>query len=312
MSTDPLDALRGARVLLTGATGFVGRRVLERLQGLGVDPIAVSRHEPPSDLADAATWRRVDLADAADARRLVENERPEIVLHLASRVAGARDLDLVLPTLRDNLASTVHLLDGFARLGDAGTRFVQVGSLEEPDDPADSVPSSPYAASKAAASAYCDMFHRLWATPTVVARVFMVYGPGRQDERKLVPYVIRELLAGRRPSLSSGTRPVDWVFVDDVAEGLLRLAVADGVAGRRVDLGRGELTTVAEVVRAIHRHLTPAEPPSFGGREDRRAEQVRRADVEATRALLGWAPTVDLEDGLERAIAWFRAHPRAL
>ncbi|MEM6797563.1 MAG: NAD-dependent epimerase/dehydratase family protein, partial [Acidobacteriota bacterium] len=165
------------------------------------------------------------------------------------------------------------------------------------------------AAAKAAASAYCRMFHDLYAAPVVVARLFMVYGPGRQDENKLVPYVIRSLLRGESPSFGSGTRPVDWIQATDVAQGFLRLATAPGLEGRRVDLGSGELHTVREVVEKLFERLAPGRTPHFGGRADRQAEQVRRADVETTERLLGWRPSLDLEAGLDATVEWFRGHP---
>lgn len=303
-------------VLLTGASGFVGRHVLRRLADVGAEVHATTRR-PPDDpshgapLPGGATWHRLDLADADAVDVLVEEVRPAVVLHLASHVAGAREVELVRPTFEGNLASAVHLLTAVERAGSC-RRFVQVGSLEEPPGP-EVAPSSPYAAAKAAAASYGRMFHHLYGTPVTFARVFMVYGEGPQDERKLVPYTIRSLLAlrdgeGDEPSFSSGTRPVDWIHVADVAEGLVRLATAEGVEGRTVDLGSGTLHTVRRVVEAIYRRLAPGVAPELGARGDRKDEQVRRADVDATEALLGWRPALGLEAGLDRTIEWFETH----
>ena len=117
---------------------------------------------------------------------------------------------------------------------------------------------------KTAATAYCRMYAELYAVPVAIARVFMVYGPGAQDDNKLVPYVTRALLEGRSPSLSSGVRAVDWIFVEDVVEGLVRIAERDGVVGRVIDLGTGELATVADVVRKLYRLAGRADDPPFG------------------------------------------------
>ncbi|MEM8934708.1 MAG: NAD(P)-dependent oxidoreductase [Acidobacteriota bacterium] len=300
--------LRDARILLTGASGFIGRHVARRLAHRGAVVHGSHRREltHPLDAVDA--WHRVDLGEADAVRALVDQIRPDAVLHLASHVAGSRDLDLVLPTFRANLASTVHLLDALERL-DGSRRFVQIGSLEEPDDDrAAPVPSSPYAAAKAAASAYTRMFQALYGTEIVLARVFMVYGPGPQDENKLVPYVIRTLLDGDTPRTSSGTRPVDWIVVDDVAEGLVRLVDTEGVEGRRIDLGTGVLHTVRDVVERLFDRIAPERRPSFGAIADRQAEQVRKADADATEAMLGWHPSTSLDDGLARTVDWFRTH----
>lgn len=324
-SSSPSPALGGRSVLLTGATGFIGRHLARRLVRDGARLVATSRRSASDngaapehgsgegDTADreplaAVDWRQLDLGDAEAVQALVDEVEPEVVLHLASYVAGSRSLELVLPTFRGNLASSVNLLTACQQAG-CLRRFVQVGSLEEPDpgQPAP-VPSSPYAAAKAAAAAYARMFHQLYETPVTLARLFMVYGPGRQDENKLVPYVVRSLLDGRDPSLSSGVRPVDWIHVDDVVEGLVRLAGAEGVDGQRVDLGTGVLTPVRGVVELLYRQLAPERAPSFGALGDRKAEQVRRADVEQTRLRLGWQPTIELESGLARTVEWFLQH----
>jgi nucleoside-diphosphate-sugar epimerase len=303
--------LRGAAVLVTGASGFIGRHLVARLVLAGARVLATTRAAaPPPDLAAESgagvEWHRLDLGDAGAVAALVARLRPDLVLHLASLVKGARDRALVLPSFEANLASTVRLLDAAAEHG--CRRFVQLGSLEEPpiDEPA-RAPASPYAAAKAAATAYCRMYAELYGLPVVVARVFMVYGPGPQDAAKLVPYVTRTLLRGETPRLSSGRRAVDWIYVEDVVEGLLRLATAEGVAGRVIDLGSGELATVADVVRRLYRILGRRDEPPFGSLDDRPLEQVRRADLAATAAALGWRPAVDLDSGLRRTVAWFRS-----
>jgi nucleoside-diphosphate-sugar epimerase len=118
--------------------------------------------------------------------------------------------------------------------------------------------------------------------------------------------VARTLLEGGTPRLSSGAREVDWIFVEDVAEALLRLATADGVAGRVVDVGSGKLVTVADVVRRLYRLAGRDDDPPFGTSGDRPFEQVRRADAEATAALIGWRARIGLEEGLRRTLEWFR------
>ncbi len=222
-----------------------------------------------------ASGIRSSLADPEAVDRLVAEVRPEIVFHLASHVAGSRDVSLVLPTFLGNLASTVCLMTALVRHGGC-SRFVQAGSLEEPEE-AEAVPASPYAAAKAGAAGYSRMFHSLYGLPVVVARLFMVYGPGRQDLRSWCPTPSRRCCAARRPSFSSGVRPVDWVYVEDVAEGLL----APGHrAGRRRPAGR------PRTGRAAHRPPGGrGDLPPGGAREDpfvrRPGRPFRRAGAHA-------------------------------
>jgi len=299
---DALD-YHGRRVLVTGASGFIGRRLCRRLRELGADVEAASRKAAPA--GEETRWHQVDLADPAAAARLVEETQPAGAFHLASQVTESRERKVVLPTFHANLASTVYLLDALTEQG--CKRIVQTGSLEEPEpgDPV-STPTSPYAAAKWSAGAYARMFHQLWQTPVVLARLFMVFGPEQRDSSKLVPHVVTSLLGGREPQLGSGKRPVDWVFVDDVVEGLLRLGLAEGVEGLQVDLGSGKLVPVRSVVEQIYALMAPEKQPPFGGLQDRPMEPVRVARAEETGELLGWSPTVTLEDGLARTVEWYR------
>lgn len=309
MSGGP-NGLAGARVLVTGASGFLGRALCRRLMDLGaVVHGAARRSAAPFEGFDGFSLD--DLAVPGAARAVVEAARPDLVFHLASHVTGARDLAAVLPTFQGNLAGTVHLLVAAQEAG--CRRIVLAGSMEELEPGAEgtSVPASPYAAAKGAASSYARMFHALYGTPVVTARLFMVYGPGQRDLAKLVPYVTLALLRGERPRLGPGRRPVDWIYVDDAVRGLVALATAPGIEGERLDLGSGVLVTVREVVERLAAHLAdPARPDAelgFGDRPERPLEVVRRADVAATRRRVDWSPEVSLDEGLGRTVDWYRA-----
>ncbi|MCW5652254.1 NAD(P)-dependent oxidoreductase [Hydrogenophaga sp.] len=300
--------LKGSRVLLTGASGFIGGALKDRLLSDGVQVHAVSRSARTSD-EPGLHWHQADLADERAVQQLFADVRPDGVFHLASEVTGGRETGLVVPTLKGNLLGAVHILSAATEQG--CRRVVLAGSLEEPDgsEAATAVPCSPYAAAKWAASGYARMFHALYQTPAVLARLFMVYGPGQHDFRKLVPYVSRALAQGVSPQLSSGHRPVDWVFVDDVVEGLVRMAQTPGIDGQTVDLGSGELHTIREVVTLLCELSAPCPAPAFGALPDRPLEQVKVADTDQTQRQLGWRPCTPLRQGLQRTVDWVRALP---
>jgi UDP-glucose 4-epimerase len=116
----------------------------------------------------------------------------------------------------------------------------------------------------------------------------MVYGPDQPDTRKLVPYFCTSLARGTAPALGSGTRGVDWVYVEDVAEALLLAAVRPEAAGEVVDVGSGRAVTIAEVVAELADLAGQAGPLGLGARDDRRDERVQVADPEPAARVLGW------------------------
>jgi UDP-glucose 4-epimerase len=156
------------------------------------------------------------------------------------------------------------------------------------------------------------MCHALYGTDAVWLRIFMVYGPDQPDARKLVPYVTRSLLSGTPPVLSSGTRPVDWVYVDDVVDALLAAAAAEHVGGRTLDVGSGRLVPIRQVVEMIARLVDVRIPARFGALPDRPLEQVQVADVDSTMECLGWRARTSLEEGLRRTVDWYRGRGRDL
>jgi UDP-glucose 4-epimerase len=300
-----MASMAGQRLLVTGGTGFIGARLCARARDRGASVFAVSRR--PGRIPEGVVWEGADLTDQAACGELVNRLRPDVVVHLASQVSGGRDRDLVLPMLQANLLAAVNVMLACAEV--ACGRLILAGSMEEPDlgDP-DAVAQSPYAAAKWAALAYGRLFEALYALPVVHLRVFMVYGPGQRDLRKLVPYVAVSLLRGVAPKLTSGDRRVDWIYVDDVVDAFLRAAVAPGAFGRSLDVGSGELVTAREVVVRVRELVGGDIEPAFGAIADRPLERVRVADRGDASDAIGWHPETPLDRGLAQTVDFYRSN----
>jgi UDP-glucose 4-epimerase len=296
-------ALQGQVTVVTGGLGFIGASLSARLGSLGAEVHTVGRSAPRC-ASQTRHWQ-TDLADAAAVETLVQALKPSYVFHLASHVMGAPDRHHVLPAFRSNLQTTVNLLCALADVG--CTRMITAGSLVEPDENQRSIPNSPYAAAKWASSDYARLFHALYKFPVAIARIFMVYGPGQNDMTKLVPYVINSVLRGIQPKITSGSYAVDWIFVDDVVDGLIRLALAPGVDGKTVDLGSGSLITTKNLVDLLCSLIGTPLSPAYGALPDRPLEPVRMTDVAASTREIGWRPRTQLPEGLRRTIDWYRA-----
>ena len=299
------SGLAGQRLLVTGASGFIGARLCERACDLGALVHGVSRRPSPG-LSAGLRWEHADLTDESATRALVRRVQPDVVLHLASEVTGDRSARFILPLLQANLVAAVNVMLASHDVGCG--RVVLAGSMEEPDlGDAEAVAQSPYAAAKWAAATYARMFRALYELPVVCLCIFMVYGPGQRDLRKLVPYVASSLLRGEAPQLTSGDRKVDWIYVDDVVDAFLAAAVTPHAEGASLDIGSGELVPVREVVAHLRRLVGETVEPRFGALPDRKFERVRAADPRPAAAAIGWRPRTSLEEGLARTVDFYRA-----
>lgn len=297
--------LSGKKILVTGASGFIGSHLCRRLQSMKAEIVGVSRQfQQAGEICPY--WIKADLKAHDEVKKIVATVKPDIIFHLASHVVGARDLEQVMPTFQDNLASTVNLL---TEATDRGCdKIVLVGSLEEPEISGNFIiPSSPYAAAKFAASAYGRMFHALYDTPVCFARLFMVYGPGQRDLSKLIPFVIGSLLKKQKPTLTSGKRMVDWIHVSDVVDGLIKMAHASNIEGETIDIGSGELESIQSIVIRLSNLIDSSVELAFGDLPDRPMEQIRAANISETIRKIGWSPQISLDEGLLITIDWYRS-----
>lgn len=292
----------GKRILVTGASGFIGTHLCDRLCQNGAEVHAVSRQERTADAN--MHWWQGNMEDFEAVQNLFQTIKPDVIFHLSGNVTGVADLELVLPTFHSLLGSTVNLLTVATQM--CCDRIVLIASLEEPElDRAEITLASPYAAAKWASSAYSRMFHQLYQTPVVLARIFMSYGPG-QNVRKIIPSVALSLLQGEAPKIASGQRLVDWIYIDDVIEGLLSVVQMPKVEGLTLDLGSGTLVPIQSVVQELINIINPEIEPLFGALPDRPVEKVRVANIAHTYDKLGWQPVTSLEKGLVQTVNWYK------
>ena len=312
----------GKRVLVTGAGGFVGSHLTERLAEAGARVRAMVHYNA------LGTWGWLDQSPARDSIEVIGSDLvdrdsvvramkgSEIVFHLGALIAIPYSYEAPSSYVQTNVVGTLNVLQA-AR--DLQVRRVVHTSTSEVYGTAQYVPidekhplqgQSPYSASKIGADKMAEAFHRSFGLPVVTLRPFNTFGP-RQSSRAVIPTVISQCLAGDVVHLGSLAPTRDFLYVTDSVEGYLRAALADGVVGTTVNLGSGREISIGDLANLIVK-MTGGTASIESQAERTRPEdsEVERllADASLAHARLGWSSQVTLEDGLARTIEWIQQH----
>lgn len=318
--------LDGVRALVTGADGFIGSHLVERLVADGATVRAFCLYnsrgsagwldEAAPGVRSACDIRLGDIRDARFVERAVEGI--DVVFHLAALIAIPYSYVAAESFIDTNVRGTLNVLDASVRAG--VRRMVHISTSEVYGTP-EHLPirethplraQSPYAASKTAADQLALSYHRSFGLPVTVLRPFNTYGP-RQSERAVLPTMIRQLLAGQ-PEIHLGRLDTrrDLTFVTDTVDGMVRAASTDGIDGLVIQLGTGRAETIRELFELACR-LTgnPARAVEDPARLRPEASEVLalQSDPSLARELLGWQAGTTLEAGLAATIEWQRAQP---
>ena len=312
------------KVLVTGAGGFIGSHLVERLVREGAEVAAFvrynSRQDPgllallPDDVRAAVEIIAGDLRDADAVAGAAQGR--ELIFHLGALIAIPYSYLHPREVVETNILGTLNVLMA-ARGGDVH-RVVHTSTSEvygtaryTPIDEAHPLQGqSPYSASKIGADKLVESFHRAYGLPVVTVRPFNTYGP-RQSARAVIPTIITQALTSDVIRLGDLATTRDFTFVADTVEGFWRAATTPGIEGAEINVGTDSEISIGDLARLICRLIGAEARIEVDPRRLRpAASEVRRlwASQARARALLGWAPSTRLEDGLARTIDWFRAN----
>ena len=309
--------LDGTRVLVTGASGFIGSHLTRLLvdEGAEVHAVtsAVSSVYPPrlTDLRDRIVLHETNLCDRGAVEAVVRNAAPQIVWHLGAYTHVGKSWVRVDECIQTTIQGTVNLLQaldgvGYERFVYTGTSEIY-GDIEVPfREDATVHPVSPYSISKYAGEMYCRTFHQAHGWPIVMLRPFNAFGPAQSPDR-VIPEIIVRALTGRELKMTRGIQTREFNYVEDLAEGFLLAGTVPGIEGELMNLGNGEEVSMRDVATTILDLLDNPVEAQFGALPDRPTEIWRMyCDSTKARAALGWKPRHDLRSGLAKTIEWYR------
>ena len=311
------------RVLVTGADGFIGSHLTEKLVQLGASVsvlvrgtsvIGTGRHNF-ARIPERVTSRLkqivcCDIASADTVNLVVETD-PQIIFHLAAVAYVPFSFDHPLEVMAVNVIGTLHVLEAAKRI-DGLKRIVCTSSSEvygtaltkQIDETHPLNPTSPYAASKVAADRYCYSYHMTYGLPVSIVRPFNTYGPRHTYD--VIPKFIRLALRDNPITIyGAGGQTRDFMYVEDTVEAFLIMGSHADAIGRTINFGTGREISVLDVAHLI-RDISGSQSEIV--HIDSRVAEVDRLCCQPTLAsnLFGWDTKVDINQGLARNISWAR------
>ena len=311
------------KILVTGGAGFIGSNLVERLLAEG-HAVAVlddfnEFYDPAIKRANVAAFAKhvpiyeVDIRDGAAVGRIVGEQRPETIVHLAAR-AGVRpsikDPQLYIDT---NITGTWHLLEaaklhGVPRFVSASSSSVYGVIKTAPfrEDMLINQTISPYAATKMATEQFCSNYSHLYGMRTISLRFFTVYGPRQRPDLAIHSFT-RAIDEGKPINqFGDGSTRRDYTYIDDILQGVAECLGYEGPLCDVFNLGESQTTTLSDLIAAIEEALgkkaeikrMPEQPGDV---------PLTFADIGKAGRLLGYAPTTKIAEGIPKFVEWYRA-----
>ncbi|MEO1112526.1 MAG: dTDP-glucose 4,6-dehydratase [Pseudomonadota bacterium] len=325
------------KILVTGGAGFIGSAVIRLAVQRGLNVVNLDALTYAACLDNVAmvadsplyAFEQADIRDRDALKRIFAEHRPDAVMHLAAESHVDRSIDGPSDFIETNITGTFNMLEAsrsywqeagrpdtfrfhqistdevFGSLGDEGL-FTETTAYD---------PRSPYSASKAASDHLVRAWHETYGLPIVLTNCSNNYGPYHFPE-KLIPVVILNALAGKPiPVYGKGENVRDWLYVEDHADALL-LVLQKGTPGRSYNVGGENERRNINLVRTICDLLDRKRPKADGSYSDqitfvtdRPGHDMRYAiDPTRIREELGWKPSVNVEEGLEKTVEWYLAN----
>lgn len=315
--------LKGKKVLVTGAEGFIGSHLTERLVELGADVTALVQYNSfnnwgwidtfDKNVLDSIKVETGDIRELDGMNRIIKGQ--EVVFHLAALIAIPYSYLSPMAYVRTNVEGTVNVLEAcrnhdVQKIIHTSTSETYGTALYVPIDEKHPMQGqSPYSASKIGADKMAESFHKSFDMPIATLRPFNTYGP-RQSARAVIPTIISQILAGKKEiKLGSLTPTRDFNFVKDTAEAFVRVAQSDKTIGEVINAGSNYEITIGDTVKKII-DIIGSDVKILCDEDRIRPEnsEVNRlwADNAKIKELTGWTPNYSIDQGLAETVEWIK------
>ena len=310
-----VEALAGRKVLVTGGSGFIASHLVSKLCEIGAEVTVLTKYNSVIDnVRLAKLWDRIGVLEGdlrnLDSLKQIKDLEPEYVFHFAAYNHVGDSFLHVQESLACNAVGTANLLESY---GDY-VRFVYIATSEvygfqsevpfrEEMTP---FPTSPYAIGKYAGELYAQMQRHVYQKPVAIVRPFNCFGP-YQSPRAVIAEMIIKCLRGEPIEATEGKQTREFNYVSNLVEGFLLAATHEKAIGETINLGCGEEIAIRDLISKIHSYTNSRSELRIGSLPYRPTEIWRmKADGGKAAALMGWKPTIGLDEGLKLTIDWYR------
>jgi nucleoside-diphosphate-sugar epimerase len=307
--------LAGHRVLVTGASGFVGKHLCRELRKLEAITIGVSRRfNDPEEYLDEQI--QIDIADMEKLRNAVNNAKPDYVVHLAAAKNRTIDFADYNKCVEVNIIGTSNLAEVCCKLPQI-LKFCYVGTADEYgpqlapfDESSRATPVTAYGLTKLAGTQLMQALQWRGEFPCVVLRPTVLYGP-EQDSSMFLPSLIRSLLSNSNFEMTTGVQTRDYLYIDDMVRAIVLSLTTPTPRSCLINIGSAKPVRIIDLALSVARivDIEAEKYLNIGARDIRQGEAVDYwVKNTAARKLLLWRPQVSLDDGLRRTVDYYRNH----
>jgi UDP-glucose 4-epimerase len=301
-------------ILVTGGTGFIGSHIVNKLinQGCFVNIFDINNSgEWRIDTKSNYNLTIIDLTDEKAVEKNINMIKPDIIFHLAGFVSTSRDSKIINDMININFTGTKNLIMALQDMN--YELFINTGSSDEYGqnmvpfkETLKEMPVSAYAASKIAATYFCDMMNKVNDKPIITVRPFLVFGP-KQLSRMLIPWLIYSCVKEKELDLTLCEQTRDFIFVEDVADAYILLAFnAQKVKNMGIfNIGSGYETKIIEIVKMIQSKMNN-DSFNIGKREYKKGEAMESvASIKKIDDAIKWKPKSNVKDSIDKTINWW-------
>lgn len=295
-------------VLITGATGFIGQHLMHKLGRIGAKVIGTSR----SKIENNKDFEQLNLNNKQQTEALINKLQPHYVFHLAAQKSRDSSLSALDASIHDNMLGSLNLFTANTNNPNLNA-VISLGTIDEygralahTNSDCHPQPATPYGLSKYCVSILAEMLAREYQLPIMTLRPSLAYGP-RQDVDMFIPALIQSLLNGQAFPMTAGEQTRDFIYIDDLVEGILTAGCQKSFIGKTLNIGAGVSRKLRDVVAIITSNLQASHLVELGAVPYRNGE-IMNYQVDSSELLsnTNWKPLTSLEDGLRKTIDYYQ------